>query len=523
VTPEILIETATEVENIIPSTAGMTTRVVKGSLWTLAGQVLPLFASLATAPIIIRMLGSQGYGVLILINLIPTYFSFSEMGMGIASTRFASEAYARGDLDEEARAIRTAGLIALVCASLVAIPIAIFAGPIIGQFNVPEELHQQAVTGLRICSGVFVTTIISGVVNTAQLTRLRMDLNAAINGISKVLSSVGTVLVLYFGGGIVGAAVWFLAIGLIGIAAHIAVSGRLLKQFLDVSIDRRLLKPLLKFGAGLAFSAVAAVLLANLEKLLVGRFISVESLAFYTVAFTLANMATMFSFAMLQSLVPAFSQLLAPEKRQQFDDLFARSLKLGIILLLPSLMVLFVIAKPFFTIWAGPDFGRESTGPFYVLLIGLLFNMLAYIPYGSIVAFGRTDLVAKTHWSELVPYSILAAVLINYFGIVGAAAAWSVRLVFDSLIFLWLSKSVVKVRIGFARIITAALLGMIVLAPSPLIAVYNNYSPVLLVSAPVSIALYGFVVWRYFVSESERGWLIQKIPGRFQERASRAT
>ena len=43
-----------------PSTAGMTTRVVKGSIWTLAGQVLPLFASLVTTPLIIRMLGSEG-------------------------------------------------------------------------------------------------------------------------------------------------------------------------------------------------------------------------------------------------------------------------------------------------------------------------------------------------------------------------------------------------------------------------------------------------------------------------------
>jgi hypothetical protein len=31
-----------------PSTAGMTTKVVKGSLWTLAGQVAPLAVSLVT-------------------------------------------------------------------------------------------------------------------------------------------------------------------------------------------------------------------------------------------------------------------------------------------------------------------------------------------------------------------------------------------------------------------------------------------------------------------------------------------
>jgi hypothetical protein len=43
-----------------PSTAGMTTKVVKGSLWTLAGQVLPLFATFLTTPITIRLLGLEG-------------------------------------------------------------------------------------------------------------------------------------------------------------------------------------------------------------------------------------------------------------------------------------------------------------------------------------------------------------------------------------------------------------------------------------------------------------------------------
>jgi len=60
VTPEETIEPfiqagTIEAENQAPSTVGMTTMVVKGSVWTLAGQVLPMFASLVTAPIIIRL------------------------------------------------------------------------------------------------------------------------------------------------------------------------------------------------------------------------------------------------------------------------------------------------------------------------------------------------------------------------------------------------------------------------------------------------------------------------------------
>ena len=513
VTPETTADGLTDPLDRAPSTAGMTTRVVKGSIWTLAGQVLPLFASLATTPMIIRMLGSEGYGVLILIGLIPTYFSFSELGMGIASTRFASEAYARGDLEGEARAIRTAGLIALVASTIVAVPIAVFAPAIIDQFSVPGELHGEAVTGLRICAAVFVTTIICGVINTAQLTRLRMDLNAAINGISKVLSSVGTVLVLYFGGGIVGAAVWFLAMGVVNITAHILVSGRLLKQFLDISIDRRLIRPLLKFGAGLAFSAVAAVLLVNLEKLLVGRLISVESLAFYSVAFAFANMATLFSSAMVQSLVPAFSQLLAPEKRQQFNDLFARSLKLSIIMLLPTLMVLFVIAKPFFTVWAGPDFGRESSGPFYILLGGLFFNIIAFIPWASIISVGRTDLTAKIHWSEVVPYAAAAVLLINYFGVIGAALVWSLRVAVDSILQLWFARRVAGARTELRRTAPAVLLGIIVLAPSPLFAFfYDNYSPWLVLISSLSIVVYLATSWRILITPDERHWIAAKLP-----------
>lgn len=95
-TPEEASEPA-EKPKTPPSTAGMTTKVVKGSLWTLAGQVAPLAVSLVATPFVIRLLGAESYGVLILIGLIPTYLGFAAFGMSMASTKFGSEAYAEGD------------------------------------------------------------------------------------------------------------------------------------------------------------------------------------------------------------------------------------------------------------------------------------------------------------------------------------------------------------------------------------------------------------------------------------------
>ena len=70
----------------------MTTKVVKGSMWTLAGSVAPLAVSFISTPFIIRYLGAESYGVLLLVGLIPAYFSFADFGMGVASTKFAAEA-----------------------------------------------------------------------------------------------------------------------------------------------------------------------------------------------------------------------------------------------------------------------------------------------------------------------------------------------------------------------------------------------------------------------------------------------
>jgi O-antigen/teichoic acid export membrane protein len=502
----------------------MTTKVVKGSIWTLAGQMLPMFASLATTPIVIRLLGSENYGVLLLVGLIPNYFSFADFGMGMASTKFASEEYARGDFEAEARAVRSAAVIAFVCSCLFALPIAVFAWLIITQLNVPENLQWQAAWGLRMACGTFVVSILSNVVNTPQLSRLRMDLNAAINAASKVAASVGTVIVLYAGGGILGAAAFALVVATLGFVAHILVSGHLLRDFFGISLDRRIIRPMLRFGFGLSIAGIAAIFLINLEKLLVTRLISVQSLAYYSIAYTFANMAAMFSWAMVQSLIPAFSQLSTPDRQDQFNALFSRSIKLSIIWLLPTLMLLFVIARPFFTIWAGPDFGQESPGPFYILLAGLLFNIVAYVPYSSLVASGRTGLIAKIHSAELIPYAICAALLISYFGIIGAALAWSLRVIFDSAIFLWFARSVVGVHIEHRRTAVVSAFGLLVLSPSVLVAAfYNNYSPLLAITIPVSIALYLLIVWRYFVDEDERRWFVAKLPLQVRSLAVRIT
>ena len=486
----------------------MTTKVVKGSIWTLGGSVLPLAVSFISTPFVIRFLGSEAYGVLLLVGLIPTYFSFADLGMGVASTKFASEAFGQGDQVKEAQVVWTATIIALITSLVVAIPIFIFSFQIISVLNVPEHLQTQASVALRIASAAFVLGILGSVLNSPMLARLRMDLNTITAAVPKVLLAAVTPFILYFGGGIVGAVSWAFIVGIATLAVVVYFGGRLLPELFHVGGRRELARPLLRFGGAWFIAMVAAMLLVNLEKLFLTKMVSVTALAYYSVAFTFANMATIFGQAMVQSLIPAFAQLSSPESRTEFNGLFARGMRLNLIILVPSLVVMTVIAEPFFTLWAGPDFGRESSLPFYILAFGLFFNILAYIPLSTIVARGRTDIFAKLYWIEIAFYIVASLILISYFGIAGAAAAWSLRIIIDAVAMMWLSRRFGGVAFGFLRHAGGLVIGSAILAPVTITALlYNNYSLWLVPAMIVSLAIYCVIVWAKFVDSDERRWI----------------
>jgi len=493
-----------------PSTAGMTTKVVKGSLWTLAGQVAPLGVSLVTTPFTIRLLGAEGYGVLILVGLIPTYLGFADFGMSMASTKFGSEAYAEGDEEKEGRIVRTAALIALMTSVPVAALLIFFAGQIIGLFNVPPELSSDAVLALRLASITFVINFLCGIFNTPQLARLRMDLNTFINASSRILGLLATPLVLYLGYGIVGAVTVLLAASILNLTGHLIVSRRLLPHLVGTTIDRSAIRSVIKFGGGFIIASIAGMLLGNIEKGLLSSLVSVTSLAYYSVAFALAGMLTMFSASMVQSLFPAFARLQSEENRIQRNSMYSVAITMTVIWVLPVLVFLSFVAEGFFTIWAGAEFGRESTVPFYILAVGLGFNLLAYVPSAAIMAAGRTDALATLYWIELVPYFFCVWLLTARFGIYGAAAAWSVRAIIDLFAVLYLARSVSNVSFQSGRF------GRLVLSSIPLVAVFilgriidGWVTLPLLIS--VGILSYCLFVWYVVLQKEELTWVCSRF------------
>ena len=493
---------------------GMTSRVVRGSLWVLGGQVVGVLAALLATPFVIRLLGTEQYGLLALTNVLFTYLVFADMGMGIASTRFGAGAHARKDEQTEILAIWTSLVIASVPALLIAFSLALGARVLVQQFLLlPPHLHETAIVVVRLTALGFFARAVAGVLNTPQLVRLRMDLMTLITTGTSVIQIAMVPIVLLLGGGLIGAVSVIAGTSILGAILHLTVSSRLLPGMLRPVVRRELFKPILRFGSGLVASSLAAVLLTHGEKLLLTRYASVTAFAHYTVAFTLASMVTLAPAAMGQSLLPAFSRL--QSDKNALEQLYRRALRGTLLWIVPTAVLLAVMAKPFFTLWAGPDFGRASTVPFYILAAGLVFNALAHVPYIMLMALDRTKVIARVHLAELVPYLLVAGVLTYRFGAVGAAFAWSMRIVVDALVFFLAARRIT----GFAwspwpENSSAYVLALVLLlVPVLLVSLVVNSSLLRLLVLLVTFAGYCALVLTRVLNKDERASMLRLVPG----------
>lgn len=494
---------------------GLTSRVVHGSLLNLGGQGVTMLATLVATPFVIRLLGAPAYGVLALVHVLIGYLSFADMGMGTASTRFGSVAHAQGDDQGEATAIWSALLLAAVPATTIALALALGARPFVEQvLRLPANLHEPAVIAVCLAALGFLARAMAGVLNTPAVVRLRMDLVVLVIAGTSTGQIVLVPVVLYLGGGLTGA-VEVVAGTAIATALLFAVIGlRLLPQLRRPHVSGELLKPLARFGGALVVSSIAAAVLANLEKLLLPRYASVQALAFYSVAFTLAYMLTQLPVAMLQSLVPAFSQLQVKSDRRDLELLYQRALRGMLYWALPGAIFICTVARPFFTLWAGPQFGRESTLPLYLLMGGVVCEIMAYVPYALLLTLGRTDIIARCQLSLIIPYLIGSAFLILRFGAAGAAVAWSLRAFASAILVSYFARRGTgfafapwpENKRGFFFAVVALAL------PAALAAFFTQSMTVRIGVAGAAVAVYGILILTRVLTADERAALQRMVP-----------
>ncbi len=205
---------------------------------------------------------------------------------------------------------------------------------------------------------------------------------------------------------------------------------------LGFSFHKDTFKRLIFFGGWITVSNIISPVMVYFDRFIVSNVMGAASVAFYTIPSEAVSRLGILPAALSRAIFPKLSNL---KDRNDIEGQIALSYKLASAACLPIVIAAIILAPQIIYFWMGEAYVDNCVPILRILLIGFFFNSIAQIPFASIQSAGKAKTTALLHCSEIMPYLLLLYFMIDHFGIIGAAFAWSVRMIIDCIILIVLS------------------------------------------------------------------------------------
>jgi O-antigen/teichoic acid export membrane protein len=241
------------------------------------------------------------------------------------------------------------------------------------------------------------------------------------------VSSGGAVLLLWlFSPTITAFFAWQVLIG----AVHVAIITLLMWRSLPPCdraphFDFGLVRNVRRFAAGMGGLGLSAIILTQLDKVILSKLLSLEMFGYYTLAGVLGRCPYVFITPVFNAFFPRFSALVARDDEGTLKRLYHRGSQLMATLVIPVAAVVSLFSYDLLLLWTGNVDTAHNAAPIAgVLVIGTALNGLMNLPYALQLAYGWTQIglyINSFFILTLVPAIVYATL---HYGPVGAAAVW---------------------------------------------------------------------------------------------------
>lgn len=406
----------------------------KHTIYNLMGSLAPIVVTLFTVPVYLQLIGTERYGVLVIVWAFLGYFGMFDMGLSRATAQRIA-ILQNAEPKERSDVFWTATFLNLffgIFAGLLLWPLAHFF--FTTYFKVAENLRGEILAAVPWMASAVPVTTMSGVLSGALQGREKfLALNVS-SLLGSVLFQIFPLIVAWLHGPDLSSLVLAALFGRIStFFVFFLYCYHYVPLKIKPSVRLSLIASLFRYGSWVTVTGFIGPILTTLDRFLIGSITGAKALSYYAVPFNLASRVVVLPSSLSNTLFPRFSTTSEDERNRLMDEA-VRSL---IVILTPLIIIGILIMEPFLKFWVGPDFANNASTVGEIIAIGLWFNGQAYIPYARLQAQGRPDLVAKCHLIEIIPYLAFLSAALIFWGVIGAAVAWSLRVIIDAgLLFL---------------------------------------------------------------------------------------
>jgi O-antigen/teichoic acid export membrane protein len=271
----------------------------------------------------------------------------------------------------------------------------------------------------------------------------RFDMVNGFQGVLGVVQWAGSVILVMYGLGLKEIILLTLVLRIVLAAGAFSLLPKLIPSIYNsVRLwDAQIVRRLLGFGGWVSVSQIVSPVIVYLDRFLIGTFLSMTAVAYYSVPQEALMRVLFIPTSLSATLFPVFSgRSVLPDDRNKTADLYFRSVKYLILIMLPLTTGIIVYAHEILHLWVGSVYSKESTLVFQILASALVFNSIAQVSTTVLHASNRPDLTAKFHLAELPLMVLMNIILIPLLGIVGSAIAWSLRIFIDMMLLFFVAR-----------------------------------------------------------------------------------
>jgi O-antigen/teichoic acid export membrane protein len=424
--------------NRVPQPQGSRRRIAANSVWSLAGLIVPAIFGLAATPAIVHGFGDERFGILALAWIVVGYFSFFDLGLGRAITRRVAEllgSASRGDL----QVVVWTGWGMMLALGLFGALFGLLLAPWFVRHAIhvtpglrAETLESFVLLALSIPIVVFMTGP-RGVLEAAQ----RFGLVNVVRIPSGILTFLVPLITLQYTPELPPAVLGLILVRVLGAIVYTVMAIHVLGGVTArPAFSRTAARDLLGFGAWMTVSNIIGPLMVSFDRFVIGGMISVAAVTYYVTPSEVASKVLFIPSALAGVLFPVFAAAQGGP-REALASVFRAGIRGVVLLVVPVVFLLTCFAPEILHLWLGPPFAERSATVMQWLLIGMLLNSPGQLAFGLVQSAGRSDITAKLHAAELVPYVAILVPLLMVAGIQGAAIAWTLRVAVDTAFLLW--------------------------------------------------------------------------------------
>jgi O-antigen/teichoic acid export membrane protein len=384
--------------------------------------------------VLIRGMGIDRFGLLTLAWLVIGYFGLFDLGLGRALIKLVSEKLGEGALAEIPKLIWTALVLMALLGIVGAVLMFVLSGWLVTSvLKVPENLQAEGLNSFRVLAfSVPVVIFATGLRGILEAYR-RFDLVNLVRMPLGILTFVVPLGVLPFSNRLDVIVTALLGVRILLCIVNALMCERVVPGLLwRFSYCGRLVGPMLRFGGWMTVTNVVGPMTMYMDRFLIGGVLGLPAVAYYVTPYEIVTKLLVIPGALVGVLFPMFSTGLAGD-RMHSAQLFRRGVYWLFLCLFPIILLTTVFAADVLRLWLSDEFSLRGTAVLQWLAAGVLINSLAFVPFAFVQGAGRPDLTAKLHLAELPFYLLLLWFFMRQWGIVGVAAAWTLRVSLDAV------------------------------------------------------------------------------------------